>query len=98
MKMKRAEANDPIALCQFGRNLSDKGDFDGAFKYWTKAAELGNVVAHYNLSIMYQNGMFVEKKEWYHLEEAAIGGHPQARSNLACYEHMKGRIERAVKH
>lgn len=34
----------------------------------------------------------------YHLEEAAIAGHPSARHNLACYEERKGRADRARKH
>ncbi len=37
-------------------------------------------------------------KEMYHLEEAAIAGHPSARHNLACYEERKGRADRARKH
>jgi TPR repeat protein len=68
------------------------------------------VVAHYNLSLRYAEGKGVErdpKKEVYHLEEAAIGGDPQARYNLAAHEwnnvvHERGRngrrIERAMKH
>ena len=32
------------------------------------------------------------------MEEAAIGGHPNARHSLACYEGRNGRIDRAVKH
>eukprot|EP00984_Skeletonema_dohrnii_P010487 scaffold4091_cov85-Skeletonema_dohrnii-CCMP3373.AAC.2 len=39
-----------------------------------------------------------EKKELYYLEEAAIGGHPDARYNLGCYEEENERIERAGKH
>jgi TPR repeat protein len=39
-----------------------------------------------------------EKKKMFHLEEAAIGGHPIARYNLGCIEGRKGRIERAIKH
>jgi TPR repeat protein len=39
-----------------------------------------------------------KKKEVYHLEEAAIGGHPDARYNLACYEVRNGRTDRATKH
>ena len=39
-----------------------------------------------------------EKKEIHHLEEAAIGGHPSARYNLACCERSNGKIERAMKH
>ena len=55
-------------------------------------------MAHYNLSLMYSEGKGVEKdnkKKVYHLEEAAIGGHPDARFNLGC---IKGNNERSVKH
>jgi TPR repeat protein len=50
---------------------------------------------------MYRNGKAVEKdtkKYIYHLEEAAIGGHPEARHNLGCIETNNGNFERAVKH
>ena len=70
-------------------------------EYFTKAAELGDSDAHYNLSIMYAEGQGVKndtKKEIYHLEEAAIAGHPQARFNLGCEEANNGRFERARKH
>ena len=39
-----------------------------------------------------------EKKEVYHLEEAAITGHPAARFYLACHEWKNGRFVRGVKH
>ena len=39
-----------------------------------------------------------EEKEVYHLEKAAIGGHPDARYNLGCIEEENGRFDRAVKH
>eukprot|EP00986_Skeletonema_menzelii_P007613 scaffold2995_cov135-Skeletonema_menzelii.AAC.3 len=39
-----------------------------------------------------------EKKTVYHLEEAAIGGHPVARHNLAYIEERRGKMDRAVKH
>ena len=38
------------------------------------------------------------RKKVYHLEEAAIGGHAEARHNLGCHEENNGRMERAVKH
>jgi len=38
------------------------------------------------------------KKELYHAEQAAIGGHPVARYNLGCEEEHHGRMDRAVKH
>jgi TPR repeat protein len=71
------------------------------FEYYTKAAELGSVDAHYQLSVVYHEGNGVEKdkeKDLHHLEEAAIDGHPAARYNLACYEGTNGRHERAGKH
>ena len=99
--MKRAEANDPVALCVLGKRVAYNGDYDGAIKYFTKSAELGDADANYQLSLFYFEGEGVEKdeqKELYHLEEAAIGGHPDARFNLGHFEESNGEIERAVKH
>ena len=99
-EMKRIETNDPVALTDVGREIADE-DNDRAFRYWTKAAELGDVEAHYQLSLSYFRGEGVEKdekKEIYHLEEAAIRGHHNARYNLACYERRNGENERAMKH
>ncbi len=100
-KMKRIAANDPVAISRMGYRHLTEGDYDGAFKYFTKAAQFGDVVAHYELSVMYRKGEGVEKdnkKAMYHLEEAAIRGHPNARYNLGVYEGRKGNHERAVKH
>jgi tetratricopeptide (TPR) repeat protein len=99
--MKRAKANDPVALFNIGVKHYKEGDYEVALEYYTKAAELGYVAAHYNLSIMYDRGQGVDKdkeKEVYYLEEAAIGGHPLARYNLGCEEMSNGRMERAMKH
>ena len=99
--MKRVKASDPVALNQMGSKCEREGDFEEAFEYFTKAAKLGNVDAHYNLSLMYHEGKGVEKdikKELYHLEEASIGGHPWARFNLANLEGRNGREDRATKH
>ncbi len=99
--MKRAAANDPVALREMGRKHCREGDYGSSFEYWTKAVELGDVDAHSNLSVMYLEGDGVEKDEkkgLYLLEEAAIAGHPEARHNLAYYEGRNGRIDRAVKH
>jgi hypothetical protein len=101
MLMKRVETNDPVAMWQMGGKRHREGDYSSAFEYWTKAAELGDAIAHFYLSIMYHLGQGVEKdekKQVYHLEEAAIGGHVQARHNLGCHEANNGRMERAVKH
>ncbi len=100
--MKRVkENNDPDAMCHMGKKHGIEGDYEPAFKYWTKAAEMGDAVAHYNLSAMYDRGLGVEEdaeKEMYHLEEAAIAGHPEARYNLGCKQANNGRFERAKKH
>ena len=99
--MKRIKKNDPAAICHMGKKRYYEGDYESAFEYLTKAAELGDVGAHFQLSIMYLTGGVVEKdakKEIHHLEKAAIGGHPQARHNLGCVEANNGRFERAKKH
>ena len=101
MTAKRIESNDPDELCEMGLQHSGKGEYAEAFKYWAKAAELKNVEAHYFLGLLYAEGHGVErdlKKKIYHLEIAAIGGHSDARYNLACVEGKKGRHDRAVKH
>jgi tetratricopeptide (TPR) repeat protein len=99
--MKRAKANDPLAIFQMGAKRYNEGDYEGAFEYYTKAAALGDPESHFFLSIMYGEGEGVRKnlkKKVYHLEEATIGGHPIARHNLACYEAKNGSEDRAVKH
>jgi len=100
-RMKRVKANDPVAMRELGAERYNEGDYDGAFEYLTKAAELEDADAHYQLGWMYMEGKGVEKDEEkavYHYEIAAIGGHPTARYNLGCYEEKGGRFERAVKH
>jgi hypothetical protein len=100
-EMKRVKANDPVAMREMGAERYDEGDYDTAFEYWTKAAELGDADSHFQLSVMYRKGNGVEKdkeKEVYHLEKAAIGGDPVARWNLACIEEENDNMERAVKH
>jgi len=99
--MKRVNANDPHALRLHGQEHSDKGDDRKAFEFYTKAAQLGDVEAHLMLSFLYHKGEGVEedsRKARYHLEEAAIGGHPSARYNLGLEEWRSGNIEKAVKH
>eukprot|EP00984_Skeletonema_dohrnii_P020815 scaffold10229_cov129-Skeletonema_dohrnii-CCMP3373.AAC.2 len=100
-QMKRIEVNDPVAMRHEGLDQCDKGNYQSAFEWYSKAAELGDVEAHNQLSHMYRDGHGVEKdggKEIYHLEEAAIGGHPEARYNLGIGEWNDGKTERAAKH
>ena len=99
--MKRIEANDPDAMRQMGAQHAKRKENDDAFKYLTKAAELGNADAHLMLAGWYRTGEVVEKDksmELYHLQEASIAGHPEARHELALCEGMSGWVERAFKH
>ena len=101
IQKKRIEVNDPVAMCLVGGKRAGEGDYDGAIEYYTRAAGLGDAGAHFDLSRMYQEGKGVEmneKKVWHHLEQAAIGGHPKARHNLAILEEINGRRARAMKH
>ena len=42
-RMKRIEANDPVAICHEGGEQYAKGDYSSAFEYWTKATGLGDI-------------------------------------------------------
>ena len=99
--MKRIEANDPFAMREMAVKHHIGGDNKSAYKYLSKAAALGDVVAHCNLSKMYRYGKGVEKDEkmaLYHLEEAAIGGHANSRYDLGHFEGINKRYDRASKH
>jgi hypothetical protein len=101
MNTERVKANDPVAMTQMGLQRYHEGDYEGALQYWTKAAGLGGVIAHFDLSLLYRDGKGVEKdmkKSMYHSEEAAIRGHPGARHNLGCYEGNAGRQDKATRH
>ena len=102
LALERVEADDPFALRQMGSKYISEGDYERAFEYLTKAAELGDTGAHYKLSFFYHEGWGgIErdpKKDMHHTEEAAIGGHPDARYNLGFFESKKGRIDRAMRH
>jgi len=99
---KRIQMNDLVVIRYEGIQQSTKGDYESAFEYFTKAAELGNVDAHYQLAVLYRDGHGVEKdkeQEIHHLELAAIGGHPTARYDLGCEEwDNNDNAERAMKH
>ena len=100
--MKRIkENNDPSAMTHMGMKHYHEGDYEKAFKYSKKAAELGDASAHFALSCLYRKGQDVKKdakKKIHHLEEAAMKGHPTARHNLGCIEFNNGNFERARNH
>eukprot|EP00984_Skeletonema_dohrnii_P018508 scaffold8668_cov89-Skeletonema_dohrnii-CCMP3373.AAC.4 len=100
-KMKRVAANDPVAIREIGVKHYSNGDYERAFDYLIKAAELGDASAHYDLSHLYRKGEGVEKDEkkgLYYLEEAAIAGHPDARYDLALKEGRDSRFDRSARH
>jgi hypothetical protein len=100
-RMKRIGVNDPAALREEGMVRYYAGDYKSAFEYWTKSVEFGDVGVHHEIALLYRDGQGVEKdekKEEFHLEQAAIGGHPIARHNLGNKEARRGRFDRAVKH
>ena len=100
--MKRIEANDPVAMRHMGTERFHERDCTAAFEYWSRAAALGDVEAHFELSCLYHDGKGVEKdekRELHHAEQAAIGGHPDARHNLGLKEWRRnGQYNRAVRH
>ncbi|KAK1746791.1 hypothetical protein QTG54_002135, partial [Skeletonema marinoi] len=80
-------------------------DSKKAHQLWMEAVELGGSKdAHYNLSQSYskyykERGVEKDdKKELYHLEEAAMLGDAAARCELGKYEGERGNWDRAKKH
>ena len=99
--MERIKKNCPAAMCHMGKRCYHEGDYDTGLQYLMKAAELGDVDAHHELSVIYRKGEGVEaneKKKVFHMEEAAIRGHAQARHNLGCDEADNGNFDKARKH
>jgi hypothetical protein len=99
--MERVKKNDPVAMIDMGKRHFHEGDYGKAFEYLTNAAELGHVEGHFLLGDLYREGKGVEKdmkKAVYHLEHAAICGHPFSRCDLALHEMENGRPDRAAKH
>ena len=61
--MERIKKNDPVAMCRIAQKRKVEGDYKTALKYLTKAAELGDAIAHYELSCLYHKGQGVEKNK-----------------------------------
>ena len=51
--LKRVKANDPVAMRFMGTERYHEGDHDVAFEYFTKAIELEDIRAHYELGCLY---------------------------------------------
>ncbi len=100
-RTERVKKNDPGAMREEGTRCCRRGDYETALEHFMKASTLGDTEAHFKLSLMYNEGLGVEKdekKEIYHTEKAAIRGHPKARHKLGTYEQKHGRYDRARKH
>ena len=72
-----------------------------AIELWTEAADLGSVVAHHSLGIVYYHGKGVDedKPGGVHLwQQAAMKGHAMSRRNLGVDECSKRNHELAVQH
>ena len=58
---RAAEGGDGIGQCNYGALLFSQGKHEDAVTWWKKAAENGNVRAHYNLGVAYENGEGVNR-------------------------------------
>ena len=105
-ELKRAELNDPIAMCNLGvcyRDGSDgyPQDYSKALELWHRAGELGHAEAYGNIGYAYGIGRGVEidkKKAKHYYELAAMESCFKARNNLASLEYHEDDLERAIKH
>ena len=101
-RMKRVDSmKDPVAMHHEGCLFQGKGEYVKAFEWFSKAAELGYAMSHWQVAALYFDGKGGEKsrgKYIHHLEEAAIGGHHRARYHLGREDTKSGRSDRAVKH
>ena len=63
----------------------DQGDYEKAFVFSKKSAELGSLEAQYNMGVFYEQGIYVgrnKEKAIYWYEIAAKRGHKDANNNL----------------
>ena len=98
-RAKRVEQNCPVAIRETGREAFFKNRLDEALQYFKRAAELGDIQAHFELATWFEGDVgFERKKRIKHLETAAIGGHPQARMYLAKEELANGQVKRSLDH
>jgi len=103
---KRAEMNDPIAICDLGCYYKEGScglpqNMDKAFDLWHQAGELGYASAYYNIGCAHTFGRGVdrdEKKAMYYWGLAAMIGDVNARFNLGYGEVQAGNMDRALKH
>lgn len=98
--------NDPEAMELLARYHRDGGyglsvDQSKAFELFKRASELGSASGHFELAILYDDGVGVKqdkKNAVHHYQIAAMMGHVGARHNLGCTEAENGNIQRSLKH
>ena len=110
LKERIDESNDSgalhvLATCyDIGGKLGLPQDSRKAHQLWVRAAELGSREAHHSLSQSYgkyhkERGVEKDdKKELFHLEEAAILGDAASRCDLGMYEADRGNWNQAKRH
>ena len=101
--MKRAEANDPTSTDLLANSYHHglnglQQNHAKAIELYTRAADLGSSMAHFNLGMLYHEGEGDLKKSKFHYGAAAMLGHEGARYNLGSLEAKYGNIDQAVKH
>ena len=97
MTKERIEANDPIAICDFGCDYFGGNNVER----WHRAGELGNAIAYLNIGNEYYRGKGLQrdtKKAQHYWELAAMSGDAGARYNLGALEYNTGNFDKAVKH
>ena len=77
--------NDGYAMKTKGLRADQAQKYDEAKRYYTRAAELGNTTAMYDLGVLYANGHgveqdYVQARAWY--QKAADAGNANAMTNL----------------
>jgi TPR repeat protein len=89
-----ADAEKGIAYFESGLQAAEVNDMPLAYKEFLAAAKLGHVFAQYNIALMYEQGLGIEKNEkeavfWY--KESAKKGNSAAQYNLGvCFENGIG--------
>ena len=103
---KRISVGDANAVGLLGFKYS-RGEsglpqyFKKVFELYSRAAELGQAEAHFNLGVMYHKGVYMErdmKKCLHHWEQGAILGHGSSRHDLGVLEYEGGKTIRPMKH
>ncbi|EJK45196.1 hypothetical protein THAOC_36201 [Thalassiosira oceanica] len=106
MIQKRVDKDDEEAMHLLGTQyylgkLGLTKDVPRTLELWMEAAELGSIVAHYQLGIMHYTGDGVEQDKprgTHHLQQAAMRGHVGSRHGLGAVEFDNGNYELAAQH